>query len=106
MLRYVRLPALLAALAFVPSAPAGEEKKETTATVAHIKLTGTFEDVPANPDPIFGTLTENFKAKIDRIKKAKNDASVKGLYLQIDGAAVGWSQLDELSKTIADFRAA
>jgi protease-4 len=108
MLRCVRFPALfaLAALAPLCAARAAEEKKESSATVAHIKLAGTFEDVPASPDPLFGSLTENFKAKLDRIKKARNDASVKGLYLQIDGAAVGWSQLDELSKAIADFRAA
>ena len=106
MSRSVPLIALSCVAALVPlAAAAEEEKKESVATIAHIKLTGTFEDVPANPDPLFGSLTENFKAKLDRIKKAKNDASVKGLYLQIDGAAIGWSQLDELSKTIADFRA-
>jgi protease-4 len=106
MLRRVRLPALLAVTALAPFTLArADEKKETTATVAHIKLSGEFEDAPPNADPLFGSLTETFKAKLDRIKKAKNDAAVKGLYLQIDGAAVGWSQLDELSKAIADFRA-
>jgi protease-4 len=106
MSRSAPLIALFCVTAFVPlAAGAEEEKKESVATIAHIKLAGTFEDVPANPDPIFGSLTENFKAKVDRIKKAKNDASVKGLYLQIDGASIGWSQLDELTKTIADFRA-
>jgi protease IV len=107
MLRCFRLPAVLAvaALAAAPAAGVEKVKKESSATVAHIKLAGVFEDVPANPDPFFGTLTENFKAKLDRIKKAKNDATVRGLFLQIDGAAIGWSQLDELSKAIADFRA-
>lgn len=107
MLRHVRFPVLLALAALPPfaAARADEAKKETSANVAHIKLAGTFEDVPANPDPLFGGLTENFKAKLDRIKKAKNDGSVRGLFLQIDGAAVGWSQLDELSKAIADFKA-
>jgi protease-4 len=110
MLRHVRFPLLLALAALPPASAtradekAAEPKKETSASVAHIRLAGTMEDVPANPDPLFGTLTENFKAKLDRIKKAKNDASVRGLYLQIDGAAVGWSQLDELSKAIADFK--
>jgi protease IV len=106
MLPRVRIPLLLAFAALAPlSALRGaEEKKETVATVAHIKLNGVFEDAPANPDPIFGAQTENFKAKIDRIKKARNDAAVKGLFLQIDGAEIGWSQLDELSKVIADFR--
>jgi protease IV len=112
----VPFPALLApllALGVIATGPAvradeakkKDEKKEDRVTVAHIKLAGTFEDVPANPDPLFGSMTENFKAKLDRIRKARNDASVKGLYLQIDGAAIGWAQLDELSKAIADFRA-
>jgi protease-4 len=107
MSRCFRLSALLvvATLAAAPAVRAEELKKESSATVAHIKLAGTLEDVPANPDPFFGTLTENFKAKVDRIKKAKKDATVKGLFLQIDGTAIGWSQLDELSTAIADFRA-
>ncbi len=84
----------------------GGEKKEATATVAHMKLSGTFEDTPANPDPLFGSLTESFKAKLDRIRKAKNDANVRALFLQIDGAAIGWAQLDEMGKAIAEFRSA
>jgi protease-4 len=108
MSRHVLFPALLALAALPPvtAARADEPKKETSTTVAHIRLAGEFEDVPANPDPLFGSLTENFKAKLDRIKKAKNDSSVRGLYLQIDGAAVGWAQLDELATALADFKSA
>jgi protease-4 len=106
MLRRFCLPALLVFATLLPfSVARADEKKETTATVAHIKLAGEFEDVPANPDPLFGSMTETFKAKLDRIKKARNDSSVKGLFLQIDATAIGWSQLDEMSKVIADFRA-
>jgi protease-4 len=106
MLRRVRFPALFAVAVLTTfSSARADEKKETTATVAHIKLSGTFEDIPSNPDPLFGSLTETFKAKLDRIKKARNDSSVKALFLYIDGTALGWSQLDEMSKVIADFRA-
>src|SRR5262249_24346796 len=55
-------------------------------------------------DPLFGLGGENFKTKLDRIKKAKKDDKVQALYLQINGLSIGWGKLDELSRAIADFR--
>jgi protease-4 len=73
-------------------------------TVAHIKLTGDLDESPPPLDPLLGLGGENFKAKLDRIKKAKKDAAVQALQLQIDGLAIGWGKVDELTKAIADFR--
>jgi protease-4 len=77
---------------------------EKPVTVAHIKLAGDLEESPPSLDPLLGLGGENFKAKLDRIKKAKKDASVQALDLQLDGLAVGWGKVDELTKAIADFR--
>ena len=44
----------------------------TTTTLAHIKLSGSLNEAPVATDPLFGTGAENFKTKLDRIKKARN----------------------------------
>jgi protease-4 len=77
---------------------------EKPATVAHIKLSGDLEESPPPLDPLMGVVSENFKTKLDRIKKAKKDPAVLGLYLQIDGLSIGWGKVDELTRAIADFR--
>jgi protease-4 len=99
MLRRISLLAL-----FVLASPTVRAADEPTPTVAHIKLSGGLDEAPPAADPLFGTTSENFKAKIDRIKKAKGDANVKALYLQIDGLHLGWGKLDEMTRAIADFR--
>jgi protease-4 len=77
----------------------------TIATLAHIKLTGSLDEAPVAADPFFGSTSENFKSKLDRIKKAKDDSSIQGLLLQIDDLSLGWGKVDELHRAIADFRA-
>jgi protease-4 len=74
-------------------------------TVAHIRLSGALDEAPAADDPLFGNGGENLRMKLERIKKARDDKSVKALYLEIDGLSVGWGKLDELRRAVADFRA-
>jgi protease IV len=83
---------------------AAEEKK--TATVAHIRLSGALDEAPVATDPLFGVSPENFKTKLDRIRKAAKDKSVEALYLQLDGLQVGWGKLDELAGAVAEVRKA
>jgi protease-4 len=80
----------------------GDER--ASATLAHIKLSGSLDEGPVADDPLFGSMGEKFKTKLDRINKAKNDPAVKGLFLQLDGVSAGWGKLDELRRAIADFR--
>src|SRR5262249_39121970 len=65
--------------------------------VAHIRLSGSLDETPTAADPLFGGASENFKAKLDRLAKAKNDAGGKALILQLDDLSVGWGKLDDLS---------
>jgi protease-4 len=92
---------------FVAALPVRADDKKTekkTATLAHIKLSGSLSEAPPSSDPLFGSLSEHFKSKLDRIRKAQKDANVQALYLQLDGLSIGWGKLDELSRAIADFR--
>src|SRR5262245_51670029 len=98
--KYCILPAVLGvALAALPLRAA----EKTTVSLAHIKLSGTLDESPPAADPLFGG-GENFKSKLDRIKKAKEAKDIDGLYLQLDGLRIGWAKIDELSRAIADFR--
>jgi protease-4 len=92
---------LVALVAFLAASPV--RAANPPVTLAHIKLSGDLDETPVAADP-FGGSGENFKTKIDRIKKAKADKSIQGLYLQIDNPGIGWAKLDELSRAIADFR--
>lgn len=89
------------ALIFAPTARAAEK---ALANVAHIKLTGDLSETPVNNELPIGPPKENFKSKLDRIRKAKDDSSIDGLFLQIEGLAVGQGKVDELRHAIADFR--
>ncbi len=94
----------LAAPALAAAPLRAEKPAEKTVTLAQIKLSGSLDEGPAERDPLFGSGGENFKAKLDRIRKAKNDKAIQGLFLQVDGVHVGWGKLDELRRAVADFR--
>src|SRR5207302_1998635 len=84
---------------------ADKEGAKKTANVAHIKLSGSLDEKAPSSDPLFGSSApENFKARLDRIHKARNDKDVQALFLEIDGLAIGWGKLDELTRAIASFR--
>jgi protease-4 len=77
---------------------AGKETK-----VAHIRLAGGLDEAPVSDDPIFGG-GENFKAKIDRIKKAQADKNIEALFIHVDTLSIGWAKVDELRAALEAFR--
>src|SRR5437870_13746274 len=91
------VPVLAAATGVADDAP----KSQKPATVAHIRLAGDLDETPVAPDPLFGGGGENFKSKLDRIKKAQNDSQVQGLMIHIDGLAIGWAKMQELRQALA-----
>jgi protease-4 len=102
--RSAALVAVVVALAALGPVRADEDKKKT-ATVAHIKLSGGMEEKPPSSDPFLGSIAaETFRAKLDRIRKARHDDNVQALFLEINGLGVGWGKLDELTHAVAEFR--
>jgi protease-4 len=81
-----------------------KDKDKDGAIVAHIRLTGDLDETPSAVDPLFGSGSESFKTKLDRLAKAKTDANVKAVVLQLDDLKIGWGKLDELRTAIADVR--
>jgi protease-4 len=80
------------------------KKPSTSATIAHIKLSGNPGESAPSEDPLLGPLHNTFRGLLERIKKAQNDKEIKALLLQIDGLGVGWGKLEELTRAIHDFR--
>jgi len=106
MLQRIFWTTLVALLAYPGATFAQDEKTEKTSTVAHIKLSGSMSESAPAAEPLFGGATENFKAKLDRIKKARNDAAVQAIYFEIEGLGIGWCKVEELCDAIADCRKA
>jgi len=73
-------------------------------TLAHIKLSGSMAERPPMTDPLFGSIGETFKEKVDRLKKAGADKQVNGVLLEIDGVSCGWGKLNELTQAIKKLR--
>jgi len=80
------------------------EEKAKPASIAHIRISGSLEEGVAPADPLFSNMQETLKSKLDRIKKASTDVNIKGLILEIDGVAVGWGKLDELTEALNNFK--
>src|SRR3954468_3094499 len=96
----LRLAALLAALVLVTGVSLADDEKDkkadkaekstSPAQVAHLRLAGDLDEAPAAHDPLFGG-AENFKAKLDRILKAKDDKNVQALLIHFDGLDAGYA---------------
>src|SRR5262249_60409016 len=76
------LSAAIAAL-FLAAAPV-QAAEPATAKVAHIKLKGDLDETPVAVDPLFNLGGENFRDKLERIKKAGKDKEIAALYLQLE----------------------
>jgi protease-4 len=97
--------ALLAAALAGGLFPAPARAAEDSITLAHIRLSGSLDEHPVADDPVFGGGKENFASKLARIRKAQKAGGIHGIVLELDGLAVGWGKVDELTRAIADFRA-
>ncbi len=84
---------------------AQDDVKKAIPHVAHIRLAGALDETPTAPDPLFGTNAENFRTKLERIRKAQNDKNVQALVIHLDGLEIGFAKMEDLRKVIADFRA-
>jgi protease-4 len=92
-----------------PDAKVEEKKKPTdveTVRVAHIKIDGDLDESPTADDPLFGMSKENFRAKLERIRKAAKDDRIQAVYLELGDPQIGYGKLHELREAIKEVRAA
>jgi protease-4 len=75
-----------------------------TPVLVDLTLKGTISEDPT-PIGLDGTpISDNLKALVDRIARAKNDKNVKGLVVRLRDVKVGWAKTNELRRAIKDFR--
>jgi protease-4 len=98
------LPFAVVALLLV-AAPMVRAAEPAGSKLAHIKLRGDLDETPVATDSLFGAMSENFKDKLDRIKKASQDKDVAAVFLHLDTLEVGWGKIDELRRAIKDCQA-
>src|SRR5438046_1363195 len=96
LLRHTLAVAVLAVSMLAADRSSLRAAERAVINLAQIKLHGELDETPVSRDPVFGGGAENFKSKLDRIKRAKDDPDIQGLYLQMDGVGIGWGKLDEL----------
>ncbi len=85
--------------------PKADDKK--VAIVAHIRLNGSLDEAPTSEESLFGSTSENFRTKLDRIRQAKTDPKVQALWLHLDGLELdlfGFGKVHELRMAVQDFR--
>jgi protease-4 len=106
---------LSVAVCFVQAVSAEEKEKKRNKKksaedagpiIAHIKLAGDLDETPAPTESLFGSGSENFKAKLDRLAKTKADATVSSVVLELGDLSIGWGKLDEIRSAIAAVRGA
>jgi protease-4 len=98
------LPFAVVALLLI-AAPMVRAAEPAGSKLAHIKLRGDLDETPVATDSLFGAMSENFKDKLDRIKKASQDKEIAAVFLHFDTLQVGWGKIDELRRAIKDCQA-
>jgi protease-4 len=83
---------------------AARADETTEVSLAHVRLAGEMSEAPLPEEPLFSAGRENFKTRLDRLKKAAKDPKIQGLLLQLDGVQVGRGKLHELRQAIAEFK--
>ena len=80
-------------------------KRKSTATIAHVRLTGGMPD-GVGQGGLLSDVAPHLHRIVERIDKAAQDARVKGLVLAIESPALGRARADEIRAAIARVRAA
>jgi len=102
-IRYLSILAVALVL-LAGSVPLGAAPGDPTPGLAVIKLAGDLSEGPGGGESLLGSPTESFKAKLDRIARARKDKNVKALYVQIEGLDGSWGKVHELRSALAEFR--
>ena len=87
---------------FAGEEPKKEGDKKAGAKVAHIRIAGSITD--GNVGPESPKADTNLLVIRERILKAADDASIKALFLELDGIECGFALVDEIQEAMDSFR--
>lgn len=75
--------------------------------IAHFDLTTPMQETPTEIPPLFASqMPVSFKDMLTRMRDAREDRNVVAVVIEVEGAAVGFAQLEELRQAIKKFQAA
>jgi protease-4 len=78
-----------------------EKPKETTKQIAHFKIKGQLKETPSNLPPLFGSEPpQSLKGLLERFKEARRDNNVVAVVVDLQQAALGFAQLQEIHKAM------
>ena len=72
-------------------------------SILHVDLSGEIPEEASKPF-LWTKPTPTVFQKLSRIKSAKTDPEVRGLFLTIRNPAIGWGRLSDFRETLKDFR--
>ncbi len=74
--------------------------------IAHFKIKGQLLETPVNMPPLFGSdIPPSLKSVLSRLKTARLDENVVAIVLDIQQAALGLAQLEEIHQSLQKFAA-
>lgn len=80
---------------------------EGTKEIAHFKIKGALAETPTKMPPLFGSEPPlSMKALLERFKEARHDNNVVAVVVDLQQAALGLAQLEEIHQAMRKFAAA
>lgn len=84
----------------------GAEPEEAVKIIPYFHLKGALAETPAGMPPLFGgERPTSLKSILHRLKEAREDKNVVGIVLDIQDAALGLAQLEEVFNSVRKFAA-
>lgn len=85
---------------------AGATKQEPTRQIAHFSLRGSLAETPIHMPPLFGgDPPESLKGLLERLDKARKDDQVVAVVLDLQNAALGLAQIEDVHDSLRKFAA-
>jgi len=79
---------------------------EGTKQIAHFKIKGALTETPTNLPPLFGSEPPlSLKTLLERFKEARHDNNVVAVVIDLQQAALGFAQLQEIHEAMRKFAA-
>jgi len=74
--------------------------------IAHFRVKGALAETPSRMPPLFGNdAPTSMQSLLSRLKKARQDASVVGVVIDLQQARLGAAQIEELHSALSKFKA-
>ena len=82
------------------------QQESPSKQIAHFKIKGSLLETPTNMPPLFGTeIPVSLKSLLSRFRSARTDQNIVAIVLDVQQAAMGLGQLEEIHNALRKFAA-